>query len=337
MSDVVIKRLGASALVTLNRPKALNALNRGMIDTMYSEYQKLLKEGVKMIVLEGAGEKAFCAGGDVRAIWEDRTGAVGRDFFHREYNLNYLIGSLQIPHVALIHGFTMGGGVGVSLHGKYRVATEKTVFSMPECAIGLFPDVGASHFLPRLQGELGLFLGLTGHRLKGYDTVAAGIATHYLPSERLGELKDALLSKGVDALDEMCERHSNQPVEELCANVDKYFKEGSVEEIVAALKKDESNEWAQQQVKVLGRLSPTSLKITLHLLRNAPKDDRRACFENEFSLGSRVLQKPDFFEGVRAVLVDKDNSPKWTPESLDQVDVDFYFKRDPNEKLLSFL
>jgi 3-hydroxyisobutyryl-CoA hydrolase len=240
--------------------------------------------------------------------------------------------------VALIHGFTMGGGVGVSLHGKYRVATEKTVFSMPECAIGLFPDVGASHFLPQLRGELGVFLGLTGHRLKGYDTVAAGVATHYVPSERLEELKDALLAKGVDALDEICESHSPQPVEELCTQVDKYFNANSVEEIMAALQQDAgSNEWAAQQVKVLSRLSPTSLKITLHLLRNAPQNNRKACFENEFSLGSRVLQKPDFFEGVRAVLVDKDNQPKWTPDSLDKVDVDFYFKRDDKEKLLSFL
>lgn len=218
MTDVLIKMVGRVAVVSLNRPKALNALTTDMIETLFDAYRGFERENVSLIVLEGAGGKAFCAGGDVRALWEDKTGAAGREFFTKEYRLNHFIGSLKIPHVALVHGIVMGGGVGVSVHGKYRVATDKTLFAMPETAIGLFPDVGSTVFLPRL-GALGTYLGMTGHRLKGYETVAAGVATHYIPSENLDKLKGALIERGVAALDELCERKKLAAAEAFVANL----------------------------------------------------------------------------------------------------------------------
>jgi enoyl-CoA hydratase/carnithine racemase len=335
MSDVLIKRVGSAALVQLNRPKSLNALNVGMIESLYSAYQGFIRDQVKLIVLEGAGDKAFCAGGDVRAIWEDKSGATGRDFFVKEYRLNYLIGSLPIPHVALISGICMGGGVGVSVHGRYRVATEKTLFAMPETLIGLFPDVGGSIFLPRLPGQLGVYLGLTGARLKGYDTVAAGIATHFVNSSKLDALKEALLARGVSALDDFSEHQAESGVTQLRMQVDRTFGYNSVEEIIAALEKDNS-EWARSTLETLRKVSPTSLKVTLRMLREAPKD-REGCFALEHRLSSRFLQQKDFFEGVRALLVDKTNDPKWSPPTLDKVDTDFYFRKNKDDKILSLM
>ena len=203
MSDVLVRRVGRRALITLNRPKALNALNQGMIESMTKTYETLVEEGsTDLIVLDGAGEKAFCAGGDVRAIWEDKSGSVGRTFFSHEYLLDYGIATLsrhKVDHVALVDGICMGGGVGVSVHGPYRVATERTMFAMPETAIGLFPDVGGSYFLPRLPDELGTYLGLTGARLKGFDVVAAGIATHAYLEGLVGQLA-GLVDEQLDPL-----------------------------------------------------------------------------------------------------------------------------------------
>lgn len=272
----------------------------------------------------------------MRAIWEDKSGATGRDFFVKEYRLNYLIGSLPIPHVALINGICMGGGVGVSVHGRYRVATEKTLFAMPETAIGLFPDVGGSIFLPRLPGQLGVYLGLTGARLKGYDTLAAGIATHFVSSSKVEALKEALLARGVSALDEFHESPAEPSgLTQLRLQVDRTFGFNSVEEILDALKQ-ENSEWARSTLETLRRVSPTSLKVTLRMLREAPRD-REGCFALEHRLSSRFLQQKDFFEGVRALLVDKTNDPKWSPASLGEVDTDYYFRRNKDDKILSLM
>ena len=339
MSDVLVRRVGRRALITLNRPKALNALNQGMIESMTKTYETLVEEGsTDLIVLDGAGEKAFCAGGDVRAIWEDKSGSVGRTFFSHEYRLDYGIATLsrhKVDHVALVDGICMGGGVGVSVHGPYRVATERTMFAMPETAIGLFPDVGGSYFLPRLPDELGTYLGLTGARLKGFDVVAAGIATHYIESAQLPALREALLENGIEALPQHCAdvsdqtRFSRDNVAQLRERTAQLFAFDSMEEIVAALERDGS-EWAVKQLATLKRLSPSSLKVTLRMLRAAPATLEET-FALEHRLGSRVLERPDFFEGVRSVLVDKDNSPKWNPDTLAKVDTDFYFEPRESE------
>ena len=331
-AEILVRRAGKAALVTLNRPKALNALSQSMIESMTREYESLVKDKeIRLIVLEGAGEKAFCAGGDVRAIWEDKTGAVGRKFFEHEYKLDYLIATLRekhnVEHVALVHGIYMGGGVGVSVHSPYRIATEKTMFAMPETAIGLFPDVGGSYFLPQLPGQMGAYLGLTGARLKGYDVVAAGVATHFVQSEKLSSLKEALLERGVEAIDEFCESGSSAAVTELQSRVDATFGGETVEEIISSLE-ERGDEWAKSQLETLHRVSPSSLKITLRMLR---QPDRPASLEEAFalehSLASRVLQRPDFFEGVRSVLVDKDQKPQWLPPTLEEVDTDSYFEK----------
>lgn len=324
MAEILTHRFGKTALVQLNRPKALNALNTSMIKTLFDAYKGFERDGVNMIVLEGLGGKAFCAGGDVRAIYDGRGTHVGRDFFANEYRLNHLIGSLRIPHVALIHGIVMGGGVGVSVHGKYRVATEKTTFSMPETAIGLFPDVGGSFFLPRLGRELGAYLGLTGHRLKGYEVVTAGIATHYIHSDHLEKLKEALLHEGESALARHCVTEDASPsIVQLRKDVEKTFCFSSVEEILLALDTHKSD-WARATKDTLMRMSPSSLKVTLRMLQNAPPTLRQ-CLELEYQLGNHFLERDDFYEGVRSVLVDKDNKPVWKPALLKDVDTNFYF------------
>lgn len=330
MSEVLFNRVGNIAIATLNRPKALNALTTNMCESLYGQLVAWngSGSGVEMVILEGEGGKAFCAGGDVRAIVEDGTGTRGKEFFQKEYRLDYTIGTSRVPQVALIHGIVMGGGVGISLHGKYRVATEKTLFAMPETAIGLFPDVGASYFLPKM-GPLGVYLGLTGARLKGYETVAAGIATHFVPSDQLPQLRSALLAEGPKALDRLASQHSDSnakaSVEQLKAKTAATFNHGTVEDILKALERDTS-EWAKETLTLMRKMSPTSLKVSLRMIREAPKD-LASCFHLEYRLGNRMLQaKGDFFEGVRAVLIDKDNAPKWNPASLEKVDVDFFFQ-----------
>jgi len=180
-------------VITLNRPKALNAVNLDMVREV-TKYLKAWERTKKLVIVKGAGDKSFCAGGDVRAIVEAGPTEESKSFFREEYQMNALIGSYRIPYIAFIDGITMGGGVGLSVHGKYRVATERTMFAMPETAIGLFPDVGGSYFLPRLQGKLGLYLGLTGFRLKGEDVLRAGVATHYCDSSKLNDLEKALIN-----------------------------------------------------------------------------------------------------------------------------------------------
>merc|ERR1712137_794272 len=200
-NEVLLETLGNKCLITLNRPKALNALNLNMIRQITPALKKWQAEEKVLVLIKGTGGKAFCAGGDVRTIVESRhdpNSTLAQDFFSEEYQLNYLISTLEIPYIALIDGITMGGGVGLSVHCHYRVATERTLFAMPETAIGFFPDVGGTYFLPKLKGKLGLFLGLTGYRLKGADVYHAGIATHALNSTNLGEIEQELLASSLN-------------------------------------------------------------------------------------------------------------------------------------------
>ena len=333
-------------LVTLNRPKALNALDTAMIEALTSAYRAAERDGARAIVLDGAGGKAFCAGGDVRSIVEDPSPdrRVGREFFVKEYRLNYLIGSLAVPHVALLDGIVMGGGVGVSVHGSVRVATERTLFAMPETAIGLFPDVGSSIFLPRLPGQLGAYLGLTGARLRGPETVAAGLATHFVSSAALPALKSGLAERGTAALAELCVPAPPSPsLTALLKRVEKTFCFDRVEEIVAALEKrvretsdEEEKNWARETLAALAKASPTSLKVTLRMLREAPRD-REGCFAMEHRLSQQFLREKDFFEGVRALLIDKTNDPKWSPATLAEATTDRFFNHNPENKILSLL
>lgn len=333
-SELIVEKEGTKRILTLNRPKALNALNLSMVREMYPLFRVWEDAGdVNLIILKGAGEKAFCAGGDVLAVINSAKEAakggnstVHKDFFREEYHLNHLIGSLTKTFVALIDGIVMGGGCGVSVNGRFRVATERTMLAMPETALGLFPDVGGSYFLSRLKNNLGMYLALTGYRLKGADTFHAGLATHYVPSSKLGDLQRNLLSldtvtdKTVDAVIRRLEP-SDIPgfsLEEHLPTINKTFQAKSVEEIMANLSK-ENTEWAREQLDTLSKMSPTSLKVTFKQLQNGARMSFSRVFTMEYRLSQRALEDHDFYEGCRAILIDKDKNPKWKPATLEEV------------------
>jgi len=341
-AEVLLEIKNKVGVITLNRPKALNALNLNMIRQIYPVLQKWdVDPGVSLVLIKGTGDRAFCAGGDVRAIAE--AGQKGDDltkvFFKEEYMLNHAIGTLQTPYVALINGITMGGGVGLSVHGKFRVSTERTLFAMPETAIGLFPDVGGGYALPRMKGKLGIYLALTGHRLKGYDVKHAGVATHFVASEKLADLESSLLSLADPQLnsiqqvlndyDKKCsEGHKEFVLQTFTDQINSCFDKPTMEDILKALEEDGS-EWALQQIEILNKMSPTSLKITLRQLQEGAKLSLADCLKMEYRLTQRCMDDNDFYEGIRAVLVDKDNSPKWNPSTLRGVSkekVDSYFE-----------
>lgn len=303
-NDVIIENFDNKGVITLNRPKALNALNLSMVKKILPVLRKWEKEKLCVIV-KGAGEKSFCAGGDVRAVVEEgRKGNVklGHEFFRQEYTTNGVIGTYQIPYIALIDGIVMGGGVGLSVHGRYRVATERTLFAMPETQIGLFPDIGGSYFLPRLQGKLGFYLALTGHRLRGADVLLAGIATHYVESGKLKELEQSLLKCSNEQNIKDTLAKFSAPVNEKFSlspyldKINKYFSVSTVEEIISNLEKDGSD-WAKNTVALLQKMCPTSLKVTLKELILGSNMNLHDCLQMEYRLAVASLANTEFYEG----------------------------------------
>ncbi|XP_047349610.1 3-hydroxyisobutyryl-CoA hydrolase, mitochondrial isoform X1 [Vespa velutina] len=344
--EVLIQDVRDKGIITLNRPQVLNALNLSMVQKIYP----ILKEWEstkKLVIIEGVGNKAFCAGGDVKAVVtalnKPNGSSLGENFFRDEYTLNYLIGTYKKPYIAMIHGITMGGGVGLSVHGKYRIATENTLFAMPETAIGLFPDVGTSYFLSRLKGKLGLYLGLTGHRLQGIDVFHAGIATHYVPSKRLQDLKDDLLKLDTDDIEQILSKYQLQhlmnefSLSPYIDKIEKCFSSSSVEEIINKLNNDGS-EWAKKTVQTLLKMSPTSLKVTKQCIEKGSKLTLGECLKMEFRLICASLnENSDFHEGVTALLITKHQNPIWNPKSLNEITdkyIDQLFKKLPDEKEL---
>lgn len=341
--DVGQREKGAYRLIVLNRPKALNALNLNMIRLTLPELRAAVEDpSLAAVVMEGAGDKAFCAGGDIRAVTEaGREGLpLAQEFFREEYWLDHAISCLAKPFIAILDGITMGGGVGLSVHSPFRLATEHTVFAMPETFIGLFPDVGGSYFLPRLPGSLGMFLALTGQRLKGRDVQHAGIATHFIPREGVQRFRDGLadlcphlltltdlgdkLSAVRSLLDSLHQEYLNFDPRPFSLfphqhQIDSCFNRDSVEGILQALEEDGS-EWAGQQLGTLAKMSPTSLRITHHELGQGGRlGSLEECLRMEYRMTQGCMAGTDFYEGVRAVLVDKDNSPRWQPHSLEEV------------------
>ena len=327
--EILFKTENNTCFVTLNKPKALNALTVNMVDKLDSQLRRWRRDdSVKAIVVEGAGGKAFCAGGDIRAITREKDSQLQRDFFRAEYRLDHLTSVLP-RYVALVDGIVMGGGVGISVHAPNTVATERTVFAMPETGIGLVPDVGGAFFLPRLkQGPaLGTYLGLTGERLKGADCLHAGVADHFCPSENLDALKQALVNmEGTADIASVIESYS-KPLEScppfsldpLLPNIERAFSKDTVEEILSELDSI-GDEWAAKMSSKLRKVSPTSLKVSLRQMREgATKSDLKEALKMEYRLVRRCIQDNDFYEGVRALIVDKDNSPKWRPASIDEV------------------
>ncbi|NXK44879.1 HIBCH protein, partial [Chauna torquata] len=326
-AEVLLEKKGGAGIITLNRPKALNALNLSMIQQIYPQIKTWEQDPETfLIIIKGTGGKAFCAGGDIRAITD--AGKVGdrlaQDFFREEYILNNAIGTCKKPYVALIDGITMGGGVGLSVHGHFRVATEKTLFAMPETAIGLFPDVGGGYFLPRLSGKIGYYLALTGFRLKGRDVLKAGIATHFVESEKLPDLeKDliALKSASKENIADLLNSYHVEAVNSLFFSFS-LFSANSMEEIVKKLKQDGSP-FAIKQLETINKMSPTSLKMTLRQLREGASMSLQDVLTMEYRLSQACMRGHDFYEGVRAVLIDKDQSPRWKPAALEEVSDEF--------------
>lgn len=345
--EVLISEVDDKGVFTMNRPKVLNALNITMIRRMTAQLKKWEQESsVKLVVIKGAGGKAFCCGGDIRALTESgkTCGPLSRDFFRAEYTLDYLTSRVPVPYIALIDGVTMGGGVGLSVHGRYRVATERTLLAMPETAIGLFPDVGGGHFLPRLEGKLGMFLALTGYRLQGRDVHTAGVATHFVESSQLGSLEQDLMllrSPTPDDVDNLlqsyhdkCTLDRDKPfvLEPHVEKINSIFGHQTLEEIFDSLRQDGSD-WATTQLATLNKMSPTSLKVTMRQLIEGANLTLAQDLQSEYRLSQRFMLDDDFYEGVRAVVVDKDQNPKWNPahiEDVTQEKLDWYFSPLPD-------
>jgi enoyl-CoA hydratase len=323
-------------LVTLNRPKALNALDLGMIRALHPALEAWAREPeVKVVVIRGAGGRAFCAGGDVRAVALSLGSPVpegqeplSRAFFREEYRLNHLIHHYPKPYVALVDGICMGGGLGLSAHGSHRVVTERLVLAMPETAIGLFPDVGGGWFLPRFPGEAGTYLGLTGMRCTAADALWLGYGTHHVTHDRLESGVEALAAADWEAgearevatrvLSGLASEPGESPLRAWREAIDRCFAKDSVEEILAALGA-EGTPWAEETRATLGRMSPTSLKVTLRQLRQSRGRPYDEVATVEYRLSQHCTALPDFREGIRAVLVDKDNRPTWNPPTLAEV------------------
>ena len=323
--DVTFESRGRIGVVTLNRPQALNALTLAMVIDIDRQLATWGDDpGIAAVVIRSAGGRAFCAGGDIRALYEAsrRGDAYTRDFYREEYRLNHRIKTYPKPHIALIDGIVMGGGVGLSVHGSHRVVSERSLFAMPETGIGFFPDVGGTWFLPRLPGSLGAYLGLTGARLGAADMLYCNIATHHCPSDRFESLLDDLGRSSV--VTEVLDRHATDagvpPLTQYRAVIDRCFAADTVEEILHRLDR-ESGDWAKETAALLRQKSPTSLKVVLRQLRlGADLPDFAAAMRLEYRLSQRCVGSHDFHEGVRAAVIDKDQAPRWKPATLAEVD-----------------
>jgi len=331
MTEILTAAASGLARITLNRPAALHALNTGMCRDMIAALQSWRDdESVRVIMIDHAeGTRGFCAGGDIRMLAESGAGdgKEAREFFYTEYQLNHLLFTYNKPVIALIDGVTMGGGVGISMPARFRIATENTTYSMPETGIGLFPDVGGGWYLPRKPGAIGMWLALTGARLKAADCLIAGIATHYMPTEILTAARAQIagvaqthdparaLESGLGALAESAGRPKELTPENI-DRIDRIFARDSVEAIFAALEADGSD-WAKAQRATLASKSPQTLKVAFRQLREGARMPSFADeMAQEYRIGARVVQRHDFIEGVRALIVDKDNNPRWNPATL---------------------
>ncbi len=319
---VLSRRDGRVGRITLNRPRALNALDLGMIRAIAAALDEWRDDpAVHAVVIDGAGGRAFCAGGDIRAVRE--ASLAGRSdeietFFREEYAANQAIACYPKPFIALVDGICMGGGIGVSVHGAARVATKSAVFAMPETGIALFPDVGATYILPRLRGRVGMYMALTGARMAGPDAVFVGLATHFADRETMAGLPGSLAQHGVAAL---AETHP-PPVAPIAAHmdaIDHCFSAGSVAEIVERLGAAKT-EWSRETLATLRSMSPSAVSWTFEIVRAGARRTLPQCLAAELALTRHVTRHPDFAEGVRAMVVDKDRHPRWLPATLEDVD-----------------
>ncbi len=331
--DMAFEELGAAGVVTLTRERALNALTHGMVLDMSAALDSWQPaDTIRHIVLRGQG-RAFCAGGDLSDIYQEgRAGNPHFEFFQDEYRLNARLGIFPKPIISLIDGIIMGGGVGIAVHGRYRVMTENAVFSMPEAGIGFFPDVGGSYFLPRLPGHMGTYLGLTGARIRAADAYHAGIATHIVAAEHLPDLTVSLAE--TDDVEGVLAGYHNQDAVAHAnidhAEVDRLFGADTLDAVVETLAQESAtSSLAASALKSMRRNSPTSLAVAFRQIREGGSMTLAECMRMEYRILVRMLRGEDFYEGIRAVIVDKTNDPKWNPASLDDIDpraIDAYFQ-----------
>jgi enoyl-CoA hydratase len=339
-AETLVERHGALGRIRLNRPKALNSLTLQMVRDIEAALDDFERDpAIAAVLVTGEGERGLCAGGDIRAIYDGgRAGShEPATFWREEYKLNARIGAFPKPYAVIMDGIVMGGGVGISVYGSHRIVTERTRFAMPETGIGFFPDVGASWFLTRQAGELGTYVGLTGEPLGAADAILVGLADVFIRSERLAELSKALaslpadsprkaISTVIDGLSDVPPAGVLQPQQQA---INRLFAFNTIEEILAAVRADGSP-FSEKLLAVLSAKSPLSLNVTLRLLRLG-RETRKLedCLEREFSATAAVLRSHDFYEGVRAAVIDKDRNPQWRPARLADVtaaDVDAYFQ-----------
>ena len=322
---------GHLGLITLRRQQALNALNHDMflaLDAQLIEWDKA--SHIKAVVIKAAEGRAFCAGGDIRHAYEMKMAndSAGLPIFFRdEYRMNKRIHHFSKPYIALLDGITMGGGVGISLHGSHRVATEKLVFSMPETGIGFYPDVGATYYLSRFPDCMGIYLGLTGARIGADDCAALDIVQTIVTHDDLQKMIDTLIQSSIpdkNTVTMIIKKFALPAGKSLLFEhkdeINNCFSKNTVEDILSALENDPS-EWCQQTASIIKTKSPTSLKVTLLALQQAARLDFDACMQMEYRLTSRFVQQHDFFEGIRAAIIDKDQKPKWQPAILQEVEM----------------
>lgn len=330
--DILFSQEGQLGLVCLNRPSALNALTLPMIKALQNQLSSWKEDdAIKAVVIRAVAGVAFCAGGDVRRLYD--LGREGRhqeqmQFFMHEYRLNHFIHHLGKPYIALMDGITMGGGVGISLHGSHPVASERFSFAMPETSIGFFPDIGSSHFLTQCKGALGIYLGLTGNRLGAQDALSAGLVKQLVSSEQMQALLDALLLEDLSedahqrvssCINRYALSHHSSSDSQIHSQIDACFSLSTMEQILKALSEIKDS-WSEGVLKTLSHKSPFSLKLTLAQLQKAKGLSLLECLKMDYALVQHFMQGCDFYEGVRALLIDKDKNPKWNPTHLDAVE-----------------
>lgn len=324
--EVLIRREGRAGRITMNRPQALNALTLSMVHRIWEALLAWREDpAVELILLDGAGDRALCAGGDVRALYDSRAEGSGlaRTFWSDEYPLNALIARYPKPYVAIQDGIVMGGGIGLSGHARHRIVTERSRLAMPETGIGLIPDVGGTWLLARAPGAIGVYLGLTGDSMRAADAIYARFSDVLIPSAKLAQLVERLVdAKGGsvgDIMRALAEDPGPPPLAGRRADIDRVFAGDGLEAMLAALSST-SGEWAHKTAATLAQKSPKSMKLTLAAVRNAPRlGSLEAALNVEYRLCVRLFEDGEFIEGVRALIVDKDRSPKWSPARPEEV------------------
>jgi enoyl-CoA hydratase len=339
VSEVLTFIEGKIGRIRLNRPKALHALTKDMCSAILAALVEWRDNPtVKAVLIDHAEGRGFCAGGDIRMLAESGAGdgSQARDFFHEEYRLNHYLFTYRKPSLAFMDGITMGGGVGIALPCRYRLATENTRFAMPETAIGLFPDVGGGWYLSRLPGRLGHFVALTGARLDGAECKFLGLATHYIPHAALEEVKARIADRPERIEGIVGQASVTTPPARIADNfvqINKTFASNRLEEVIAALQADGS-QWSETELATLRCKSPQACKVSLRLLGDGAKmKDFADEMRQEYAVATRVVQRHDFVEGVRSVLIDKDNQPRWdpaTPEGVTEHMIDTIFAPMPD-------